>query len=248
MGLFLAGGSAYTRRQGLRRLKQRLENVPGASNVRDEPSAIKPTTVVVDVDIEMFLEEPFPRDTGRLEVVYRPREETDLQRVQWIDDAVGLGWHKDRAHPDLGTTQFQCETGDGATPRRDPAHIEVEAPVSFPESCLDRLPDRIRETGGWSGVRGVGVRLLSERASRSENRTHHTHIRGHQGTVRDVEGFVYRRTLASAAIADRFELPETAVHKALVSYRLNPEYVAGPNASPGIHTEARRTPTSDRRI
>ena len=175
MGLFLAGGSAYTRRQGLRRLKQRLENVPGASNIRYEPSAIKPTTVVVDVDIEMFLEEPFPRDTGRLEVVYRPREETDLQRVQWIDDAVGLGWHKDRAHPDLGTTQFQCETGDGATPRRDPAHIEVEAPVSFPESCLDRLPDRIRETGGWSGVRGVGVRLLSERASRSENRTHHTH-------------------------------------------------------------------------
>ena len=76
MGLFLAGGSAYTRRQGLRRLNQRLENVPGASNIRYEPSAIKPTTVVVDVDIEMFLEEPFPRDTGRLEVVYRPREET----------------------------------------------------------------------------------------------------------------------------------------------------------------------------
>jgi hypothetical protein len=50
MGLFLAGGSGYTRRQGLRRLKERLENVPGASNIRYEPSAIKPTAVVVDVD------------------------------------------------------------------------------------------------------------------------------------------------------------------------------------------------------
>jgi len=107
MVLFLAGGSGYTRRQGLRRVKERLENVPGASNIRYEPSAIKPTTVVVDVDIEIFLEEPFPRDTGRLEVVWRPREETDLQRVQWIDDAVSLGWHKDRDHPDLGTTHFQ---------------------------------------------------------------------------------------------------------------------------------------------
>jgi hypothetical protein len=35
---------------------------------------------------------------------------------------------------------------DGATPHREPAHIEVEAPVSFLEVCLDRLPDRIRET------------------------------------------------------------------------------------------------------
>jgi hypothetical protein len=147
MVLFLAGGSGYTRRQGLRRLKERLENVPGASNIRYEPSAIKPTTVVVDVDIEMFLEEPFPRDTGRLEVVWRPREETDLQRVQWIDDAVSLGWHKDRDHPDLGTTHFQRETGEETTPHREPAHIEVEAPVSFLEICLDRLPEHIEETG-----------------------------------------------------------------------------------------------------
>ena len=66
MVLFLAGGSGYTRRQGLRRVKERLENLPGAANVRYEPSAIKPTAVVVD--IEMFLKEPFPRDTARLEL------------------------------------------------------------------------------------------------------------------------------------------------------------------------------------
>jgi hypothetical protein len=146
MVLFLAGGSGYTRRQGLRRLKERLENVPGASNVRYEPSAIKPTTVVVDLDIEMFVEEPFPRDAGQIEVVWRPREETDLQRVQWIDDAVSLGWHKDRDHPDLGTTHFQREMGDEATPHREPAGIEVEAPVSFLEICLNRLPERIKQT------------------------------------------------------------------------------------------------------
>jgi len=37
MVLFLAGGSGYTRRQGLRRVKERLENVPRASNVQHEP-------------------------------------------------------------------------------------------------------------------------------------------------------------------------------------------------------------------
>lgn len=146
MVLFLAGGSGYTRRQGLRRVKERLENVPGTSNVRYEPSAVKPTTVIADVDIEIFLEEAFPRDTGRIEVVWCPREETDLQRVQWIDDTVSLDWHKDRDHPDLGTTHFQRETGDEASPYREPAHIEMEAPLSFLEICLDRLPGQIKAT------------------------------------------------------------------------------------------------------
>jgi hypothetical protein len=142
----LAGGSGYTRRQGLRRIKERLENVPGASNVRYEPSGVKPTAVVAAVDIALFVERPFPRTTGRIEAVWRPCEETDLQRVQWVDDAVSLGWHKDRDHPDLGTTHFQRETGDDAAPYREPAGIEVEAPLSFLERCLTRLPDRLAET------------------------------------------------------------------------------------------------------
>jgi hypothetical protein len=146
MVLFLAGGSGYTRRQGLRRLKDRLENVPGASDVRYEPSAIKPTSVIVDVDIEMFLGHAFPRRTGRIEALWRPREKTDVQRVQWIDDTVSLGWHKDDDHTDLRTTHFQRETGDGINPYREPAGIEVEAPLSFLEICLDRLPERIEET------------------------------------------------------------------------------------------------------
>jgi hypothetical protein len=146
MVLVLAGGSGYTRRQGLRRVKERLETIPGASTVRYEPSAVRPRAVIVDVDIELFLGDPFPRDTGRIEVVWRPREETDVQRVQWIDDAVSIGWHTDRDHPDLGTTHFQRESGDEATPYREPAGIEVDAPVSFLEMCLDRLPDRIKAT------------------------------------------------------------------------------------------------------
>jgi hypothetical protein len=64
--------------------------------------------------------------------------------VQWIDDAVSLGWHKDDDHPDLGTTHFQFESGTET--HHEEGRIEVESPVSFLEVCLDRLPDRLAET------------------------------------------------------------------------------------------------------
>jgi len=52
------------------------------------------------------------------------------------------------------------------------------------------------------------------------------HIRGHRITVRDVGALVHKRKLAPATIADRFDLPEAAVHEALAFYHLNPEYFA----------------------
>lgn len=52
------------------------------------------------------------------------------------------------------------------------------------------------------------------------------HIRGHRITVRDIGTLVHKRKLSPATIADRFDLPEAAVHEALVFYHLNPEYFA----------------------
>ncbi|MCY4732745.1 DUF433 domain-containing protein [Natronomonas gomsonensis] len=52
------------------------------------------------------------------------------------------------------------------------------------------------------------------------------HIRGRRITVRDIGALVHKRKLAPATIADRFELPEAAVHEALAFYHLNPEYFA----------------------
>ncbi|GAA0512770.1 hypothetical protein [Halorubrum aquaticum] len=144
MVLGLTGGG-FTRREGLRRLKERLETVPGFSDVRYEPSRLRPRTVVADIDVEMFLGMSFPRPTASLDVLWRPREGTDVQRVHWSDDAVSLGWHKDDDHPDLGTTHFQVETE--GEPVHEPGNIEAEAPLSFLEICLDRLPEKLRETG-----------------------------------------------------------------------------------------------------
>jgi hypothetical protein len=104
-----------------------MENVPGFASVQYDSSRIRPRSVVADVDIEMFLSSSFPRSTATLEVLWRPREGTDVQRVHWADDAISLGWHKDDDHPDLGTTHFQLETGETLVHR--PAHIEVEAPL-----------------------------------------------------------------------------------------------------------------------
>jgi hypothetical protein len=68
MVIFLAGGRGFTRREGLRRLKERIENVSGATNVRYEPSRLRPRTVVADIDIELFLGEPVSRSMGKLEL------------------------------------------------------------------------------------------------------------------------------------------------------------------------------------
>lgn len=84
MLLLLAGGRGFTRREGLRRCKERLEKEPGFSDLRYEPSRIRPRRVVGDVDVEMFLGEAFPRSTGTLEVQWRPTRGRDVQRVQVI--------------------------------------------------------------------------------------------------------------------------------------------------------------------
>jgi hypothetical protein len=144
MVLFLVGGRNFTRREGLRRLKNRMKKTPGFSDVRYEPSRLRPRKVVVDVNIEMFLGKEFPRKHATVEVTWRPREEVDLHRVYWIDDEVSLGWHKDDDHPDLGTTHFQLESERESF--HEPGYIEVEAPLSFLEICLDRLPEQLDET------------------------------------------------------------------------------------------------------
>ncbi|MFC7044796.1 hypothetical protein ACFQH6_04610 [Halobacteriaceae archaeon GCM10025711] len=92
----------------------------------------------------MFLGTSFPRPVAKLEVLWRPREGTDVQRVHWVDDAVSLGWHKDDDHPGFGTTHFQLEGDDEAI--HEPGNIEVEAPLSFLEICLDRLPEELQQT------------------------------------------------------------------------------------------------------
>lgn len=119
-----------------------MENVPGFDNVRYDPSRLRPRSVIADVDIEVFLGESFPRQEAKVEVLWRPREGTDVQRVQWADESVSIGWHKDDDHPDLGTTHFQRTAGSETL--HEPAAIEVEAPLSFLEICLNRLSDELR--------------------------------------------------------------------------------------------------------
>ncbi|QKY21756.1 hypothetical protein B4589_012560 [Halolamina sp. CBA1230] len=76
-------------------------------------------------------------------MLWRPHEGDDIQRVQYVDDAVSLGWHKDDDHPDLGVTHFQLAR-EGEV-KHEPADIEVEAPLSVLEICLERLRKRLQE-------------------------------------------------------------------------------------------------------
>jgi uncharacterized protein (DUF433 family) len=68
------------------------------------------------------------------------------------------------------------------------------------------------------------------------------HIRSRRITVRDIGALVHKRKLMPATIADRFELPEAAVHEALVCYHLNHEYFAELDVSRRRSNEAAITP------
>jgi uncharacterized protein (DUF433 family) len=68
------------------------------------------------------------------------------------------------------------------------------------------------------------------------------HIRDRRITVRDIGALVHKRKLAPATIADRFELPEAAVHEALAFYHLNPEYFTQLNQSRQRHHDDAITP------
>ena len=68
------------------------------------------------------------------------------------------------------------------------------------------------------------------------------HIRDRRITVRDIGALVHKRKLAPATIADRFELPEAAVHEALAFYHLNPEYFTQLNQSRQRHHDDALTP------
>lgn len=140
----LLAGRGFTRRQGLTRIKNRLQKERGCENVRLEPSRYRPRSVIADVNIVMFLSERFPRSEAKLEVSWRPRTERDVQRVQWADEAGSFGWHKDDDHRELGTTHFQLERQGNV--HHSPAGIEVETPLSFLEASLRRIPDRLDET------------------------------------------------------------------------------------------------------
>ncbi|MCU4743347.1 hypothetical protein [Natronoglomus mannanivorans] len=92
----------------------------------------------------MFLGEEFPRQEAKFEVLWRPRSGVDVQRVHWADDAVSLGWHKDDDHEELGTTHFQIESDNELV--HESGDLEAEAPLSFLEICLRRLPAKLAQT------------------------------------------------------------------------------------------------------
>jgi uncharacterized protein (DUF433 family) len=68
------------------------------------------------------------------------------------------------------------------------------------------------------------------------------HIRSRRIIVRDIGALDHKRKLMPATIADRFELPEAAVHEALVCYRLHHEYFAELNVSRPRSNEGAITP------
>lgn len=59
-----------------------------------------------------------PAERGTDRGLLHPLEGTDIQWVQWIDEAVRLGWHKDDDHSELSTTHFSARIGERNAPRR----------------------------------------------------------------------------------------------------------------------------------
>lgn len=108
---FLANRGNLTRAKLYESLRPRLGKEPGCHTVRVRPSRARPRTIEARVDPDAFLGRAYPVDEATLEItVSYPRTvDHEYYVIEWgeSDRDLGVGWHQDEDHPDLGAVHFQ---------------------------------------------------------------------------------------------------------------------------------------------
>lgn len=140
--IFLANRGNLTKAKVYGSIRQRLSKEPGCYAVQVRPSRARPRTIECRVKPEEFLGQAYAVDeaTMRVQFSYPRSVEYEYYVVEWSEEErdVGLGWHQDEDHPDLGTCHFQIDHA-GATIDRGPATFVDEHPLTVLESRLDQL-------------------------------------------------------------------------------------------------------------
>lgn len=152
--VFLANRGNLSKAKLYEAILQRLGKEPGCYAVRMRPSRMRPRAIEARVEPAEFLGRTYAVDEARLRVRFSyPRSvEYEYYGVEWSesDRDVGIGWHQDETHPDLGECHLQIDHRE-ATINRHAATFVDEHPLAVLEIRLDQLRSllpRIKWTEG----------------------------------------------------------------------------------------------------
>lgn len=140
--VFLANRGNLTKAKLYEAIRRRLGKEPGCYAVRTRPSRARPRTIEVRVEPEEFLAQEYAVGDATVTVRFSyPRSvEYEYYVIEWseADRDVGIGWHQEEDHPDLGECHFQIDHAGATVDRRSATFVD-EHPLEVLESRLDQL-------------------------------------------------------------------------------------------------------------
>lgn len=140
--VFLANRGNLTKPRLYETLRHRLGKEPGCYEVRVRPSRARPRTVQARVEPVEFLNQKYAVEDATLTVQFSYPRAVDYEYyvVEWSepDRDIGIGWHQDEDHPDLGECHFQIDHA-GRTVDRQAGTFLDDHPLEVLEARLDQL-------------------------------------------------------------------------------------------------------------
>jgi hypothetical protein len=140
--VFLTNRGNLTKAKLYEAVRQRLAKEPGCYAVRMHPSRARPRTIEARVKPEEFLSREYAVDDATLTVRFSYPHAVDYEYyvVEWSEEArdVGIGWHQDEDHPDLGECHFQMDHPGETVERRSATFVD-EHPLEVLETRLEQL-------------------------------------------------------------------------------------------------------------
>ncbi len=140
--VFLANRGNLTKAKLYEAIRRRLGKEPGCYAVRVRPSRARPRTIAARVEPEEFLSQEYAVDDAMLTVrfSYLRSVEYEYYVVGWseVERDVGIGWHQDEDHPDLGECHFQIDHAGVTVDRRSATFVD-DHPLEVLEVRLDQF-------------------------------------------------------------------------------------------------------------
>lgn len=140
--IFLANRGNLTKAKLYEAIRRRLGKEPGCYGVRLRPSRARPRTIEARVETAEFLGRAYAVDNATLTVRFSyPRAVGyEYYAVEWSEAArdIGIGWHQDEDHPDLGECHFQIDHVGATIDRRSATFVD-EHPLAVLETRLSQL-------------------------------------------------------------------------------------------------------------
>lgn len=140
--VFLANRGNLTKAKLYTAIRNRLDTEPGCHDVRVCPSRARPRSIQARVTPSEFFAQEYAIDEATLTIrfAYPGGVEYEYYVIEWSEEdrTLGIGWHQDEDHPDLGECHFQIDHAGRTVDRRSATFLD-DHPLEVLETRLDQL-------------------------------------------------------------------------------------------------------------